>query len=140
MENDNTQMGAQGEPVKKMKLSEIISAVQNNEVELDISGIVVTADVQGGGTLCSVLEDTDDYKRKALDMLAKGMTHLVALIMTKQDARAWAILGELYGKRIVFEDRVQEMESKLGADLGKTIAEVLGERLESAEQREEIID
>lgn len=140
MENNTTQTVAQDEPVKKMKLSEIISAIQNSEVEADISGIIVTADVQGGGTLCSVLDDADSYKRNALDMLAKGMTHLVALIMTKQDARAWAILGELYGKRIVFEDRIQEMESKLGADLGETIAEALRERLESAEQREEIID
>jgi hypothetical protein len=111
MENNNTQMVAQDEPVNKMKLSEILEAVENQGIEFDVPGVLLFFGEDGCHTVASLEEVESEHERLVLRMAGLGVPHMVASAMCSSDARSMAMIAEAYSNRIEY-GRQQEITEK----------------------------
>ena len=134
MENNNND-GA------KLKLSEILDAVENNGVEFDVPGVLLFFGEDGSHTVASLEEVESEHERLVLRMAGLGVPHMVASAMCSSDARSMAMIAEAYSARMEY-CRQQELNEKMKKDLD----EWLLSRGESKEESvgvvpaEEIID
>lgn len=74
MDNNDTEMtaGAEHASGKKFKMSEIIAAMKNHDVEMDVKGVLAYCDEEASGSLCDL--DRTNMK-KTLDV-SIALVHL----------------------------------------------------------------
>lgn len=96
MDNEHNTMtaGAEEVPVKKLKLSEILTALKNGNVEADAKACLLTYDEKGVHAICDMpLLNIMKKEDVRMALLHQGLTRMAAAVM-KGDGEATAFVAK----------------------------------------------
>lgn len=118
-EEKNETVGAEVAPVKKYKMSEIIAALREHDVEMDVKGVLAYCDKDGAGSICDLSRMRMEHTRDvSMSLVHLGLSQLIMDAMhCEPDA-----VG-VFAKYHARETREEGMRNSFKGFLGRLVGE-----------------